>query len=82
MNRQTTAANSASGAAKKVSFALSTFACSKDPKHGTYTGSIDTSDGHPVVPGCPACAEEYMAERAAAYRSTSGVDEQGAGKDK
>ncbi|KAK9443518.1 hypothetical protein VB005_02797 [Metarhizium brunneum] len=53
----------------------------KDLKHGTYTGLVQTCDGHPVVPGCPVCAEEYMAQRAAAYRSTNGAG-RGAGQDK
>ncbi|KAH0593659.1 hypothetical protein MHUMG1_08409 [Metarhizium humberi] len=53
MKRQTTAAHSTTGAPKRVTFALSTFACAKDPKHGTYTGLVETCDGHPVVPGCP-----------------------------
>ncbi|KJK75210.1 hypothetical protein H634G_09556 [Metarhizium anisopliae BRIP 53293] len=81
MKRQTTAAHSTTGAAKRVTFALSTFACTKDPKHGTYTGLVEICDGHPVVPGCPVCAEEYMAQRAAAYRSTNGAGP-GAGQDK
>ncbi|KID73692.1 uncharacterized protein G6M90_00g001930 [Metarhizium brunneum] len=81
MKRQTTAAHSTTCAAKRVTFALSTFACSKDPKHGTYTGLVETCDGHPVVPGCPVCAEDYMAQRAAAYRSTNGAG-RGAGQDK